>query len=82
MIDQDDDDYVDVRRVLRGLRKKHGASVEVVVKYVNAAGKTSRLQGHLVETTEETITLRNAAWTRDRYLAFDEIVDAWKHGSK
>lgn len=66
---------------LRGVQKKHGTSLELVIKYRNNAGKVRRLTGRLVALNDDQISLRNDAWKGDRWFDIDQLVDAWKRKS-
>lgn len=71
-------EQTDVISFLRGVQKKHGTSLELVIKYRNSKGKTKRLHGRLVGLSDDQVGLRNEAWSGDRWFAIDSLVDAWK----
>ncbi len=71
----------DVLEFLRGVQKKHGTRVELVIKYRNNAGKTRRLTGRMIGLSEGQLGLRNPAWKSDRWFDIDQLVDAWKKKS-
>jgi hypothetical protein len=73
----------DVLRFLKGIDKKHGRNVELVLKYRNSKGKVRRRQGHFLGLRGDSeVGLRNEAWSGDRWFEIEGVVDAWKKGSE
>lgn len=70
-------------RYLRGLQKKHGVDVEVVLKVTTASGKVRRRSGRLLGLRGEAeVGLHSAEkGSGDTWYPLDCVHDCWKRGA-
>ncbi len=74
-------------RFLRGIEKKHGSDVELVVKVRTNSGKVQRrtgaylgVQGSSQAGTSE-VGLRNEKKGADTWYSLERVLDIWKRGA-
>ena len=72
----------ELTRYLDGVTKKHGSSVELVVKAETEGGKVRRRTGRLLGVRDGTIGLRSDARSKDMWLSLDRVHDIWKKGAE
>lgn len=72
----------DLLRFLRGLEKKHGRDVEVVLKYRTNSGKVRKRMGRLIGLRgEDEVGLHNSAKGATTWYELERVDDAWKRGT-
>ena len=76
-------DREELLRYLRGIEKKHGSGVELVVKVETKSGKVRRRTGSFLGLKgEEEVGLHNDAKGSDSWYSIDLVHDVWKKGSQ
>lgn len=69
-------------RYLRGVEKKHGSKVELVVKVRTNSGKVQRRTGTYLGVHNDTeVGLRNPKKAADAWYPLDRVYDIWKKGA-
>ena len=70
-------------RFLRGIAKKHGSNVELVVKVETASGKVRRRTGRFLGLRDDSeVGLHNEAKGSDSWYDIDRVHDVWKRGAQ
>lgn len=69
-------------RYLRGVEKKHGTGVELVVKVRTNSGKVQRRHGeYLGVHNDAEVGLRNEKKGADAWYSLERVFDIWKRGA-
>ena len=69
-------------RFLRGIAKKHGPGIELVVKVETRSGKVRRRHGRWLGLRDDAeVGLHNDAKGCDTWYPLDRVLDVWKRGA-
>lgn len=68
---------------LRGVQKKHGLDVDLVLKVRTDSGKVRKRTGRLRGLRgDQSVGLYNEARGAETWYDLDRVLDAWKKGSR